>query len=304
MAVDSTGNHALAALVCTMSATTVAFGNVDTTSAGPADATATLSLNCTGAPSFRTIRMCVDINGGTAFDATSRKMTSGGNQLRYQLYSNSARTTPWGSWSAGLYGGGLTWDVFCFFSACNASRTIYGRVTGGQTSVPAGSYSSSLGLTFTYNDSSSVACPNPGDGNSSASFAATATVAPTCRLNATDLNFGTAGFLLSPIDSTNTVSVTCTSGTPYQLGLNAGSGAGATVAARKMTKLPTANTVTYCLYRNAARSQIWGTTIGSDTRSGTGTGLAQSFTVYGRVPSQTTPPAGVYTDTIIATVTY
>ena len=36
----------------------------------------------------------------------------------------------------------------------------------------------------------------------------------------------------------------------------------------------------------------------------TGSGVSQSFTVYGRVPAQSTPAAGSYTDTIKVTVTY
>jgi len=36
----------------------------------------------------------------------------------------------------------------------------------------------------------------------------------------------------------------------------------------------------------------------------TGTGSSQSFTVYGRIPTQTTPSPDTYTDTITVTVTY
>jgi spore coat protein U-like protein len=65
-----------------------------------------------------------------------------------------------------------------------------------------------------------------------------------------------------------------------------------------------ANTITYGLYQNAARTIAWGGTIGTNTVAGTGTGLAQLTTVYGRVPGQATPSPGTYTDTIIVTVTY
>jgi spore coat protein U-like protein len=38
---------------------------------------------------------------------------------------------------------------------------------------------------------------------------------------------------------------------------------------------------------------------------GTGTGATQpAVTVYGRVPPQTTPAIGTYTDTVVVTVTY
>ncbi|CAN7608747.1 spore coat protein U domain-containing protein [Pararhizobium sp. LjRoot255] len=46
------------------------------------------------------------------------------------------------------------------------------------------------------------------------------------------------------------------------------------------------------------------TTYDGGSYSGTGTGVAQSVPVYGRVPAPTTPTQGLYSDTIVATVTY
>jgi spore coat protein U-like protein len=62
--------------------------------------------------------------------------------------------------------------------------------------------------------------------------------------------------------------------------------------------------ITYGLYQNAARSQPWGSANGTNTVSGTGTGSGQPITVYGRVPAQTTPAPGTYSDSIVATLTY
>ncbi len=50
--------------------------------------------------------------------------------------------------------------------------------------------------------------------------------------------------------------------------------------------------------------QPWGNTIGTNTVAGTGDGTQTNYTVYGRVPAQTTPSAGFYSDTVVATVTY
>ena len=61
--------------------------------------------------------------------------------------------------------------------------------------------------------------------------------------------------------------------------------------------------ITYGLYRNTQRTQPWSEAAG-EVASGTGTGLLQSVPVYGRVPAQTTPGAGIYSDTVVATVTY
>ena len=111
-----------------------------------------------------------------------------------------------------------------------------------------------------------------------------ATVSAACTVSATNLAFGTYDPLTgTPNDSTSTVNVTCTLTTPYNVGLDAGLGTGATVATRKMTH--SSDLLNYSLYQDAARTQVWGTTIGTNTATGTGTGLAQAFTVYGRIPA-------------------
>jgi spore coat protein U-like protein len=61
--------------------------------------------------------------------------------------------------------------------------------------------------------------------------------------------------------------------------------------------------VPYALYRNSARTQNWGSTIGSDTQAGTGNGAVQPLVVYGQVAS-TNYPAGSYSDVVTATVTW
>jgi len=64
------------------------------------------------------------------------------------------------------------------------------------------------------------------------------------------------------------------------------------------------NSVTYGIYSDIARATAWGSLAGA-TIAGTGTGLTQSLTMYGRVPPQSpTPPPGNYSDTLIATITY
>jgi spore coat protein U-like protein len=65
-----------------------------------------------------------------------------------------------------------------------------------------------------------------------------------------------------------------------------------------------ATTVSYALYSNGGRTTNWGNTVGTDTVSGNGTGASQNYTVYGQIPTQTTPAPATYTDTIIVTVTY
>lgn len=125
-----------------------------------------------------------------------------------------------------------------------------------------------------------------------------------CKLTSTsDLAFGTTGVIQSAVAATGTIGLQCTNTTPYSIGLNAGTGSGATVAARRMTSGSGAH-ITYEIYRDSARTLIWGDTVNSNTVSGTGNGAVQTVTVFGRVPVQTTPAAGTYTDTVTVTVTY
>jgi spore coat protein U-like protein len=134
-------------------------------------------------------------------------------------------------------------------------------------------------------------------------FTVQMTIAASCIINsASALNFGTSGVIGANVDQTSTLQVQCTNTTPYNISLDPGIGTGATVAARKMTN--GANTITYSLYSDAGRTTVWGNTIGTNTVAATGSGASQPFTVYGRVPPQSTPAAALYTDTITVTVTY
>jgi spore coat protein U-like protein len=135
------------------------------------------------------------------------------------------------------------------------------------------------------------------------SFQVQLTIQAQCLINsASTLNFGTQGVLSANVDQTSTIQVQCTNSTPYNIGLDAGTGTGATVTTRKLTG--GGATINYTLYSDSARTSVWGNTVGTNTVASTGTGASQSFTVYGRIPAQTTPAPTTYTDTITVTVTY
>jgi spore coat protein U-like protein len=138
---------------------------------------------------------------------------------------------------------------------------------------------------------------------STTTFQVTATVLSSCSVSATNLAFGTYDPLAgSPTDGSSTVTVQCTLLAPFNIGLNAGVGSGATVSARIMTS--GANTLAYSLYQDASRATVWGNTPVTDTVSGTGTGVAVPFTVYGRIPNGQNAAPGSYADTITVTVNF
>jgi spore coat protein U-like protein len=135
-------------------------------------------------------------------------------------------------------------------------------------------------------------------------FQARVVIAATCVIGgATTLDFGTQGFLTANVEPTSTIQVQCTNTTPYNVGLDKGVN-GSSVTARLLKGGPSNETISYSIYSDSARTTNWGNTVGTDTVSQTGNGSSQSFTVYGRIPVQTTPTPGTYTDTITVTVTY
>lgn len=128
-------------------------------------------------------------------------------------------------------------------------------------------------------------------------------LAPTCTIDsAPTLNFGNLGILAANVDRSSTIQITCTDAAPYNIGLDSGIGSAATAATRQMTS--GSAVVNYSLYSDSAHTTLWGSTVGTDAVAATGNGTGQSYTVYGRVPPQTTPAPGTYTDTVTVTVTY
>lgn len=133
-------------------------------------------------------------------------------------------------------------------------------------------------------------------------FLVTTTVLNTCIVAATPLAFGAYDpTSATDTDATNAITVTCTASAPYNVGLDKGTN-GTSVTARLMKQ--GSDTLPYALYSNAGRTTNWGNTVGTDTVTGTGTGILQTYTVYGRIPHGAAVPSGAYTDTVTVTVTY
>lgn len=257
------GARPLTAQTCSLAMTNLVFG---TYTATLVNGTATGRVTCSGA-------WILGFNAGTGAGATTtiRKMTGpGGATLNYRLFQDAARTINWGNTSAEeLTGTG------------NANITVYGQITAGQFLAPG-----------TYTDTVSSATET---------FTITAVVQATCTISATPLAFGNySGALLN---STATISVTCTNTTSYTVGLNAGTATGATVTNRSMTG-PASTLLRYALFNNSTRTTNWGNTTGTGALAGTGNGALNSLTVYGQIPAAQFVRPGNYADTITATITY
>jgi len=136
-----------------------------------------------------------------------------------------------------------------------------------------------------------------------ASFDVTLRINADCAISANGLDFGQRqGVLSSTVSATANISVTCSNTTPYNIGLDAGTGPGSSGTTRYMRGTgANTETVRFNLFQ-APGGTPWGATQGTDTLAGTGNGSAQNLTVYGEIPAQTTPTPDNYKSTITATV--
>lgn len=140
-----------------------------------------------------------------------------------------------------------------------------------------------------------------------------ASVTATCTIATTPVAFGVYDpTSVTDHDGTGTVTVLCTNGTPGYVTL----GEGATPDGASTPAVPVrqmvggaagAGLLTYHLYSEATRTDVWGNT-GTTGLNHVGDGTATALTVYGTIPAQQNVIAGsggtAYADTVVATVEF
>lgn len=134
---------------CSVSTTPVAFGGYDPLSGAPQDATGNVRVTCGGVLGLL-VPFDIALDGGSFGAGSSpRQMASGANRLSYDLYTSAAHTVLWGDGSGA--GQVVTGSVtIILLGGTSADHAIYGRIPGGQTSVPPGSYGDVVTVTVTY----------------------------------------------------------------------------------------------------------------------------------------------------------
>ncbi|HEY1961191.1 MAG TPA: spore coat U domain-containing protein [Rhizomicrobium sp.] len=133
-------------------------------------------------------------------------------------------------------------------------------------------------------------------------FAPAAAHATSCSLSASGIQFGV--FSGAQLTFVGTVTIDCTGNGSSDYTLKLSTGGSGRYVPRQMSS--GTNTLSYNLYTNSALTQVWGDGTGGSTFvSGTFTGPSIHIVtnVYGNIPAQATPPPGIYSDNIVATLT-
>ncbi len=132
----------------------------------------------------------------------------------------------------------------------------------------------------------------------STTFQVQATVAATCDIVVTPLNFGTYDVVAAGNgDQQATITLHCTKGATPKVALSG-------TSPRQMTGGASGDKLTYELYSDSGRTTAWYSAVTASASTSKNTAIP--MTIYGRIPSTATNDvsADTYTDTVTATVSF
>ena len=299
--------HLASAQSCNFTMTDINFGSVNLGVGGAPSTTGTFTANCTGAPNS-TITICPNIGDGTGGSTSGnpRLLANGPRSVAYNLYQPSGQI--WGSYVWPYAPRPLTLSLTLNGAGVGVmTQTIAAQLTGVLSLAPSGIYQSNYTGTHAlidYGYAPTQLCTTVSTRAASAPFTVLAHNNSSCNISTTSMSFGTRADLNSAQTASNQISVTCTNGVKYSLGLNNGSNGGTSPTNRLMANSASGQKISYGIFQNSSLTQQWGSTAGADMISGTATGLTQVYNAYGQIPVQSTPLGGSYADTVVITLTY
>ncbi|EPW3922318.1 Csu type fimbrial protein [Enterobacter sichuanensis] len=205
-----------------------------------------------------------------------------------------------------------TWDSSTLLNLIGGKQyniPLYFRTVPGQN-VTAGPYQVTLNFDITYSVCSvgvlNACLSGLQTGTKGTSITLDMTVTNDCSAMTTpDVNFNSAPLVQSFPTVSQAIAVTCTKGSTYTIGIN--NGANALNNVRRMVS--GSNYLSYDIYKEATTNR-WGSSGSERWTSATSSqvsadGLLRTYNYTAKVlTSQTTPPAGTYTDTLIVDVAF
>jgi spore coat protein U-like protein len=142
LAVLAVANPSPAQGACSLTSTSIAFGNYDIFSPSPLDSLGQIIFRC--GSNDHDVSISLDKGGAPTFNP--RSMINGTNTLNYNLYLDAARTVIWGDGSSG------TQNFFVHNPQTNnrdLNVPLYGRIPAGQ-GASVGNYSNMVTVTINF----------------------------------------------------------------------------------------------------------------------------------------------------------
>lgn len=302
--------------VCNVSTVNASFGSVTSfalSGAGEVETTGTLVVSCDAVLNLLT-------NDSVTLNYTSATV-SANSRATMKRTDNAAITDVIPTRLCGLTGcsgstevqiaKAYTWSGSTLLSLLGAKQyniPLYFRTVAGQN-VTAGPYQVILTFSINYNVCSVGVlglCTSPQTGTATTSITLNMNVTNDCSAMTTpNVNFNSAPLVQNFPTISQAVSVTCTKGSVYTIGIN--NGVNALNGVRRMVSGN--NVMSYDIYKGAT-SNRWG---GSGTERWASSassqvstdGLLRTYNYTAKVlTNQATPPAGTYNDTLIVDVMF
>ena len=143
-------------------------------------------------------------------------------------------------------------------------------------------------------------------GSATANLNVTATVSAVCTISTAPVAFGAYDPVVTnaatDLNGTGTLTVACTKGASATIDLGVGNNLSG--GSRRMSS--GSDFLNYALYKDAARTQVWGSAMtgGSTSTYNSATRNSTAITVYGKVPQAQDVTVGAYSDVVVATINY
>ncbi|TQI80306.1 spore coat protein U-like protein [Serratia fonticola] len=299
-----------------------AFGSVTSfvVNSTASTSSGSLSVNCGSSllTVFNSDTISVQLTGSTYSSGTQAVMQAAGNSSDSipitVCLSTQNCATPMTIGAAATTFNSSQLGLFLIPGGKNFTLPLFFATQPGQT-VAAGTYTTTLTFLTNWNICTGLGvgiggiqiCILSQQGPATLSLTVTLVVTNDCTtITAPALSFGSAALLSSFNSVTQTISVTCTKGSVYTVGLD--NGAHAVNGVRNMAS--GSNLISYDIYQSTT-SNRWGSSIAaqrwsSTTASSVSTNqLIRNFNYTASILSgQTTPVAGSYSDTITVDLSF
>lgn len=122
-----------------------------------------------------------------------------------------------------------------------------------------------------------------------------------CRLNTEPMTFGSVNIFSGQVDTTSQIKLSCGPNVAYSVAIDNGQHYNG--SRRMFSGGGFFAYISYQIYRNAARTQVWGSTAGTVVTGVTPANGDVTLTAYGRVPDSFVIPRA-FRDTVTVTVTF
>lgn len=306
---------------CTLPASTASFGSVTSFAVNSAASTSstTANVNC-GAGSTVSLlsgnNITLRLASATTVSGTRGTLTlagtTGGDAIPVQLCTVSTCATELTIGAAAItYNSTQLANLIGLLGGLNFSIPLYLRTVPGQV-VAAGTYSGTLNLAVTYRICTGLAAlglclaGQEQNGSGTLPISVTMTITNDCTtITAPNINFGSAPLVSGFSAVSQSISVICTKGSTYTVGLSNGNNANGSV--RNMAN--GTNRLSYEIYKGSS-SNRWGPAAAERQSSAnaatvSSNGLTRTFPYTARIlTNQNTPVAGTYTDSVVVDLAF